>query len=205
MSKSRQPATRGAHKQDKRERIRQAAWELFCSDGYDGTTTRAVAARARVAVGTVFLYAPDKVDLLFLVMHDRLAATVDEAFGSLPRKAPVLDQWMHLFGKLFRMYGEQPGVSAAFVRAVPGAQGPNADRVNALTFAFIHRVASLLVEAQQRHEVATEIAPLMAAQNVFFLYFGSLTVWLSGMTTLDGALEMHLRPSLALFIRGLRP
>src|SRR4051812_16260209 len=55
---------------DKRARIQRAGWELFTTVGYDETTTREVAERADVAVGTLFLYAEDKRDLLCLVMHD---------------------------------------------------------------------------------------------------------------------------------------
>lgn len=205
MSKVSTRGSRADKKQDKRERIKHAAWALFCEKGYEETTTRAVAERARVATGTLFLYARDKRDLLFLVMHDRLAQAVDEAFEALPRKSPLLDQWMHIFARIFAMYGEQPALGAAFVRLLPGAEGPGADKVNALTFAFVHRLATLTHEAQERGEVAAEVPPLLAASNVFSLYFGALLAWLSGMASLEVALREHLRGALALQIRGLRP
>lgn len=201
---SKKGVTRGEKKQDKRERIRQAAWELFNEVGYEEATTRAVAERAGVASGTLFLYASDKRDLLFLVMHDRLAEAVEDGFDTLPDKAPLLDRWMHLFRRIFAMYAEHPELSAAFVRLLPGAEGANVARVNALTFAFLHRLAGLVHEAQQRGEVAADVLPLQAASNVFSLYFGSLLAWLSGMLPLDLALSQHLLPALALQIRGLR-
>jgi hypothetical protein len=46
---------------------------------------------------------------------------------------------------------------------------------------------------------------LQVATSVFSLYFGSLMAWLAGMMPLELALEEHLRPALALQIRGLRP
>lgn len=206
MSKVSTPGrTRGQQKQDKRERIRQAAWELFLERGYEETTTRAVAERAKIASGTLFLYAGDKQDLLFLVMHDRLSEAVEEAFDTLPRRAPLLEKWMHLFGRIFRMYGEHPALGSAFVRLLPGATGPNAERVNALTFAFLHRVGALVREAQEQGEVARDLLPLQVATSVFSLYFGSLLAWLAGMMPLELALEEHLRPALALQIRGLLP
>ncbi len=42
---------RERNKLEKRDRIRQAAWELFISQGFDSTTTRQVATRAGVAAG----------------------------------------------------------------------------------------------------------------------------------------------------------
>jgi TetR/AcrR family transcriptional regulator, cholesterol catabolism regulator len=189
-------------KLDKRERIRDAAWELFATVGYDDTTTKAVAARADVASGTVFLYASDKRDLLCLVMHDRLAEVVDARFETLPRSAPLLDQLMHVFRGLFQMYGEHPKVAAAFVRHFPGADGPSGQKVNALTFAFLHRIATLVRDKQARGEVSATIDPQRAAANVFSLYFGALMSWLSGFISLDAALDPSLRDALALQIRG---
>ena len=58
---------REAKKEDKRRRIRWAAAELFRKQGYDATTTRAIAERAGVATGTLFLYVRDKDEALALV------------------------------------------------------------------------------------------------------------------------------------------
>src|SRR5690348_18030601 len=80
---------REQHKRDKRERLRAAAWHLFSTVGYDATTTRAIAEKAGVASGTLFLYARDKQDLLFLVFEERLRAAADEAFRTLPGGATL--------------------------------------------------------------------------------------------------------------------
>jgi AcrR family transcriptional regulator len=191
---------------DTRERIRAAAWELFTTVGYDATTTQAIAKRAGVAAGTVFVHASDKADLLSLVMHDRLAAVVDERFASIPSAdAPLLDRLMHVFSGLFRMYGEHPQVAFAFVRHFPGAKGPNAERVSMLTFGFVHRLALLVADAQAKGEAARELDPIACAQNLFGLYFMALMTWLSGLATLETALVPQLRGSLALQIRGFGP
>lgn len=186
-----------------RERVRQAAFELFVRDGFERTTTSAIAKRAGVAAGTIFLHAPDKADLLFLVMHDRLEAVVEARARDLP-DGPLLDRLMHLFDGLFRMYGEYPGLAADFVRHLPGADGPNARRVSTLTLAFLHRLAMLVVDAQRRGEVARDVDLLTCSRNLFGLYFVALLTWLSGQVTLEGALVPTLRDSLALQIRGLR-
>ncbi|WP_437953186.1 TetR/AcrR family transcriptional regulator [Sorangium sp. So ce296] len=201
---ARERGGRAQQKLDTRRRIRDAAWALFTELGYDGTTTKAVAERAEVAAGTVFVHARDKADLLMMVMHDRLAAAVDAAFETLPRKDPLLPQLLHVFQQLFAMYGEQPLVSQAFVKAFPGASGPNGERLNALTFAFLHRIAGLVRDAQARGEVDGDIDPLAAAHNIFALYFAALLSWLSGFATLGAALDPVLKNSLALQYRGLR-
>lgn len=196
---------RAQKKVDKRDRIRRAAFELFVEKGYDGTTTKQVAERAGVATGTLFLYAKDKPDLLFLVMHERLRSAVEAALASVPRPAPVLEQLLHLFRGIFSMYGEHPEMGRAFVKLLPGADGPNARTVNAHTFAFLGQVAALVAEAQARGEIAAEVEPMRAATNIFFLYFGSLLGWLSGFTDLESSLDPGLRSALELQLRGLWP
>lgn len=196
--------TRAAQRAGTRERIRVASWELFSTTGFDQTTTQAIAERAGVASGTVFLHASDKADLLFLVMHDRLEDVVNKQFETMP-DAPLLERLMHVFSGIFRMYEAHPNMSAAFVKLLPGANGPNAQRVNAMTFGFLHRVGLLITEAQRRGEVARDLNPIMCAQNVFGLYFMALVAWLAGHFTLETALDPMLRSSLDLQMRGFRP
>jgi AcrR family transcriptional regulator len=195
---------RKARSAETREKIRVAAWELFTTIGYDATTTQAIAKRAAVATGTVFVHASDKADLLFLVMHDRLSTVADERLSTVP-DGPLLDRLLYVFRGLFRMYGEHPDVGAAFIRNFPGASGPNAERMTTMTFGFIHRIGLLVAEAQGRGEVSNEVEPMACAQNIFALYFMSLVTWLSGYATLEIALVPLLRDSLALQIRGFRP
>jgi AcrR family transcriptional regulator len=199
------PPTKRARKRlDKRDRIRAAALELFLSKGYEATTTKAIAERAGIAAGTLFLYADDKQDLLFLVLHDRLQRVTNTRLGSLP-SAPLHDQLMYVFRGLFEMYGEFPEIAAAFVRAFPGARGKNAQELNALTFAFLHRIAALIGEAQHRGEIDRRVEPLMAAQNIFALYFGALLAWINHMASLETALDPLLATSLKLQFQGLLP
>ncbi|MBS2017968.1 MAG: TetR/AcrR family transcriptional regulator [Deltaproteobacteria bacterium] len=196
--------TRASKREGTREKIRAAAWELFSTVGYEETTTHAIAKRAGVAAGTVFLHASDKSDLLFLVMHDRLSDCVEERFATMPKDASVLDRLMHVFAGLFRMYAQTPGVAAAFVKSLPGATGPNAQRMTTMTFGFMHRLSLLLAEGQAKGELAKDFEPIAAAQNVFALYFMALLGWIAGHATLEAALDPQLRDAIALQIRGLR-
>jgi AcrR family transcriptional regulator len=197
--------SRARAKLDKGERIQTAAYRLFREQGFHATTTKQVAAEAGVATGTLFLYADDKADLLCMVMHDRLRAVVDTGLATLPRQAPLLDQLMHVFRAIFRMYGEHPALTASFIEVVPGADGPNGKRVNALTFAFVHHLGMLVRDAQDRGEVGRDVEPLIAGSNIFALYFGALLAWLSRFVSLEAALDPGLRAALALQMRGLRP
>jgi AcrR family transcriptional regulator len=195
---------RAEQKEATRERIRRAALELFAEQGFAATTTKAIADRAQVAAGTIFIHASDKDDLLFLVMHDLLSAAVDKAFATIPDQ-PFLEQLLHIFGHFFRLYGELPQLAHAFVRNLPGARGPNVARVNEMTFGFLTRLADLIASAQKKGELAADLYPMQAAHNFFALYYMVLMTWLSGFASLQDALDPGLRSAAALQLRGMLP
>jgi AcrR family transcriptional regulator len=204
VAKKRQPKTRAERKAGTRDRIRRAAFELFTTEGFDATTTKAIARRARVASGTVFVHAADKSDLLYLVMHDLLDETLSNALATLPR-GKLVDRAMHVFGALYALYDAHPALGREFVRRFGGAGSttPNAQRMTTLTLGFLQRIVGLVVEAQRRGEVRKDVQPMTAATNMFAAYFLVLVAWLDGRAHLVGNLDTTLRESLALQVRGL--
>src|SRR5947207_6925830 len=81
---------RALKKESTRARIVAAALALFQMKGFDATTTKAIARRARVAEGTVFNYFPTKEDiaLYFLELEVEHAMASVRANTRL-RKAPI--------------------------------------------------------------------------------------------------------------------
>jgi AcrR family transcriptional regulator len=69
-------------KQDKRERIVAAARELFGRHGVGAVTTQQIADRADVAIGTLYLYASTKAELLIMVQNAKFAAAIDEGLAA---------------------------------------------------------------------------------------------------------------------------
>lgn len=72
------PGRRERAKEDKRRRIMDAARTLFAERGVGGVTTQQIAERADVAIGTLFLYASTKAELLILVQNQKFAAAIDD-------------------------------------------------------------------------------------------------------------------------------
>jgi AcrR family transcriptional regulator len=183
----------------------KAAWAVFGGSGLDHATTADVARRAQVAKGTLFLYASDKDDLVCMMMHDRLANTMSNRLASLPRKKPLLDRVLYVFEGLFQLYLRAGAVGRRFVSTLLSGTGQHAQQINALTVAFLHRLAAIVVEAQARNEVSASLDPLLAAQAMFAQYFAVLVGWRQGFVQLRLAAQTHLRPSLELLMTGLLP
>jgi AcrR family transcriptional regulator len=59
---ARRPAPPGV---DRRQQILEAALDVFADEGFEGATTKAIAARADVTQGLIYFYFPSKEDLFF--------------------------------------------------------------------------------------------------------------------------------------------
>lgn len=77
---------RKSQKEATRQRVLDAARELFETKGFDATTVREIAAQAAVSVGSVFTTFSSKGDILSQVMADRL----DALYAELDRVVPHL-------------------------------------------------------------------------------------------------------------------
>ncbi len=100
---------RELNKQEKLQRIKSAALELFLTNGFDETTTRDIASRANVAMGTVFIYAETKRDLLFLIVNEDLEDCIARAAASVDPKAPLLANLLKALRNPLRILCAQPG------------------------------------------------------------------------------------------------
>jgi len=69
-------------KQDKRERIMEATRELFALQGVGSVTTQQIADRADVAIGTLYLYASTKAELLIMVQNQKFATAIDDGLAA---------------------------------------------------------------------------------------------------------------------------
>lgn len=199
-----QQKIRERNKQEKLERIREAAQQLFEEKGFEATTTFAVAERAQIGTGTLFLYVKDKQELVLLVYHQALDETIERAFASLPSELPLLEKLLHIFEHFFRLYSHNLEISRIYIKELLFHTGYRKQVAEQINF-FLKRLIECLELAQAQGELAQEIDLAQTTANFFALYYSVLTMWLSGVISLEEAVNQHLRNAFALQIRGLLP
>ncbi len=192
-------------KDETRDRVRKAAWELFSDVGYEATTTKSIAERAGVATGTVFVHATDKADLLRSVVYTELERLVEEGTQEVGKGA-LVDEWLRLFSRLLVFYGQNRKVSEAFlsVTMAPALDAMHSGYALEVTMRFLGVLAGLVEQAKTRGDVREDVGSLLAAQAAFALYFSVLSAWLQGFSSTEGAIA-SLRDLLTLLVRGLGP
>jgi len=106
------PGRRERAKQDKRVRIMDAGRVLFAEHGVGGVTTQQIADRADVAIGTLYLYASTKAELLILVQNQKFATAIDDgltaAYIAARAGAPTIGTVLGLVEPVVACIREQP-------------------------------------------------------------------------------------------------
>jgi AcrR family transcriptional regulator len=195
---------------DKLSRIKSAARDLFNELGFDRATTRAIAERAHVGLGTLFNYADDKRDLVFLIFNDELDRITDSAFTAVDARRPLSKQLASAFGVFYREFAANPTLSRILLQELTfyshGRLAGDFQRSKRRTIGFIEQ---LVASAQRKGQVRADEDPSFVALSIFFLYAGAVRYWIAaerpnprkGIDELQRMLDIHLR-SLALTPQG---
>jgi AcrR family transcriptional regulator len=187
---------------DKQARIRAAALALWKERGFDATTTRAVAERAGIATGTLFLYVRTKDELADFVFRGEIERVVEERWSTLPKRADLVTRLMHLFCGLLELYGRDLEVARILVRHVLMAR-PGDDSTQ-LTFMFLNRLTELVAEAHAAGQIVAPTEQPVLALHAFTLYVGGVLALVNGVMPVDSASAM-VRHALEIHFAGLRP
>src|ERR671912_1566139 len=116
---------RARKKADTKERIVAAALTLFRVKGFEATTTKAIAKKARVAEGTVFNYFPTKEDIALHFLEQEVEHAMAAVRGNARlRKAPIEEKLFALVQtQLEFLAPHERFIGAAFVQALkPGSR-----------------------------------------------------------------------------------
>ncbi|MBD2664126.1 TetR/AcrR family transcriptional regulator [Richelia sinica] len=139
---------RQVRSQERVNRIIDVAEELFITQGYNATTTNAIAARAQISIGSLYQFFPDKTAIMQALalryeqrLHQRLGILDNPDLAQLPLSA-LVDQLIDITEQHF---SDNPGYFAIFVEIqgnIPEIQAVE----DAADAQLIHDLARLLAQ-----------------------------------------------------------
>ena len=198
-------------KQDKLRRIKQAAREVFLEKGFDDATTREIAQRADVAIGTVFVYAADKRDLLMLIINNDLDAVNEKGEKALQSDLPLLDQLMKFFTFRYTYWAKEPPLSRAAVQETADFLAETTDKGHETSRFYARRsnISAMLTDLARRKQEAGKIAntaaPELIAGLIMTIYLTEVRRWLNDEHPQVETGIAHLRKLMALALCGVKP
>jgi AcrR family transcriptional regulator len=192
-------------KLETRDRIRAAAAELFTRHGYSDATMRQIARRAHVGLGTLFNYAEDKRDLVFLIFNEELNAVTDVALAAPRPGQALLEQLVAVFRVHYRWLATKPSLARILLQELTFySSGKQAATFLGIRKRLIDGIEQLVKTAQARRRIRSREKPTFIARHIFFVYSASLRWWIVARRPRPGDGLADLRRLLRLQIEGLR-
>jgi AcrR family transcriptional regulator len=198
-------------KLDKRRRISEAARAVFTEFGYERANMREIAKRAGVATGTLFLYAPDKRNLLLWILNDDLDEVTQVTFAEIAQTRAhdgLLDQLLFVFEARYRYWGADPDLSLHALQELIIAHDLQATPASHLAYYQERRLVlqehvAQLVRAQQRlGRIRATEDPELVARLALAIYNSTIRIWLRGAEVNAAQGLAELRELLRLALDG---
>ena len=166
---------------------------------------RQIARRAHVGLGTLFNYAEDKRDLVFLIFNEELNAITDVALAAPRAGQPIADQLLAVFRVHYRWLATKPALARILLQELTFySSGKQAATFHGIRKRLIDGIEALVRKAQERKEIRTQEKAALIARHIFFVYSASLRWWIAAPKPDPETGVADLRRLLKLQIEGLR-
>jgi len=197
---------RELNKEDKLRRIKEAARKLFVANGYDEASTRQIATSAGVALGTLFLYAANKRDLLFLALNDELEDVALRATAVVRHDATFLENLLTAFRLLYEFFGREPSLSRLTLREMMFYDcGHQARRFMKTRDRMISLCIDIVRIAQEKGEIGTKHDARNVGVVIFAIFQIEIRRWLTPRKVVVKEGVAQLRQSFEIVTAGLAP
>src|SRR5579863_4682150 len=174
---------REQNKLEKRQRIREAARELFSKRGYDSATLRQIARRAHVGLGTLFNYAQDKRDLVFLIFNEELAAVTDDALRAVKSHHDLIDQLIGIYKPHYEYFSEHPALSRILLKELTFySEGKQAAAFQKIRGRLIAGIEQAVRTAQVERRIGSKEKAALVARQIFFISSGAIRWWIASLS-----------------------
>ncbi len=157
-----------------RQRIVEAAFDIFSNSGYDGTRLQDVARRAEVTTGAIYGYFRSKSELLAEVLSVAVASSFDRSMESLPpgpgnRAHRVLMMWADA-----QIANAGSGRSAVFAEAAVAARRDPAagDAVRAVISEQRDKITRSITAAERAGNIDATLEPEVVAEFIQVISLG---------------------------------
>jgi len=197
------------HKRRQRSiaRIKAAARELFLRYGYERTTLRAIARKARVSAAAIVNYFGDKEQLLALLFNEEHRSVTERAKRELSETKRFLEQSIDGFRHYYRYFAAHPDYARAILRlgafydptvADPSPGGQAVAR-------SIARIKQTIEIARKKGEITSDESDDALALLTFEVYQIECRHWLASNSPDAERGLARLQHSLKILQRGFTP
>lgn len=171
-------------KAERLRRLKEATRALLLERGYDEVTTREISRAAGVSIGTLFVYAKDKRDLLYLVVNDELDPVAEHAHAHVPGQGLPLHKLRAFITPWYEYFAENLAIGRWAFRELtyyqhhPEDSGDSALRLRTRMRAQEARFCQILGDARARGELVFDEPATLVGSTLYDIYQAEIRSWL---------------------------
>jgi len=181
------------------ERIVSAARRLFMDKGFSQTTIQDIAEAADVGLGTLYLYANSKEDLLVLVFLELFLEMIEDSFAKIDRNKSLLEQIMMFFEGQIEYHKNDMATSRTVLKEISFSSTPQRkEDIDQIMSHIYGRLAEIVVRAKQGSEAEPAYVSTVTWSS-FALYYHLLQGFLCGFLSAED-FRRDLRNSLDMLL-----
>lgn len=170
---------RERNKAEKRRRILDTAREMFSRDGFEHTSMKAIAEKAEVGFGTLFLIADSKRELLFKLFQDDIAA-IRANFGEpVPAGSDVVGIFCRFLYPYIELFSRNVPLAKDYVREITFAAA-SAEGIGNVHFGefFLPAAKSMLDGLKSQGRIRQNLDTAIASEALYATFMGAVRTWL---------------------------
>jgi AcrR family transcriptional regulator len=198
---------RDRQKQERERRIVKAAAKLFARKGYAEVAMEDVAARAGLAVGTIYNYFPSKSALLLAIVRRETRSLLERGRKILddPRRDPAAS--VSAFTEMFLedFMRDDRRLWRELFRAAIAEPGTVGRRLFDADTQLVAQLGSMLEQYRSAGILASDIEPIPAATVLYSICFTWMTGYLMNDEISAELVRHEIRRGTAIAMRGLFP
>lgn len=182
------------------ERIVTAARTLFMDKGFSQTTIQDIAEAADVGLGTLYLYANSKEDLLVVVFLELFLEMIEDSFAKIDKDKSLLDQIMMFFEGQIEYHKNDMAMSRTVLKEISFSNTPQRkEDIDQIMTHIYGRLAEIIERAKEGG--AAEPAYITTVTwSSFALYYHLLQGFLCGFLS-EEEFRKDLRNSLDMLLK----
>ncbi len=163
----------------RRRRLLEAAIELANEGGYDAVQMRDVAARAQVALGTLYRHYSSKDELLLAALADQAGTLRTRLAQRPPRGELAGDRVADVLRRATRALTRDPAVTAAMVTALSSSGSEAAASKN-----VVNDILRTIISGAVDGAAVPDLDGIVRVLG--YVWIATLNAWVGGMIDADG-------------------
>ena len=194
------PGLREAKKENKQERLLNAAIELFSKKGFDQTSIGDITAHAGVAKGTFYSFFEKKGDVLLYFVDREIVTSRNHIQNTIDTKKTIFDQLELLIFTYLKYIFRNKEFSRVLAKERFDTIGT---RRNKNELQLMKALAQLIDQAKKRNEIKSTVDSQCMADMIFAIYTTYVIYWLNGFIKTKRECVRRIREVIHLIFEGV--